>query len=47
VASHSGDTRGNAFYTEVICLAADATAGVQNFTEQQVVPPADVIKPWG
>lgn len=47
VAGHSGDTRGNEFYTEVTCLAADATAGVETFTEKQVVPPEGVIKPWG
>lgn len=47
VAGHSGDTRGNEYYTEVICLAADVTVGFQNFANQQTVPPAGVIKPYG
>ena len=47
IASHSGDTRGNEYYTEVICLAADVTVGFQNFADRQAIPPEGVIKPWG
>ncbi len=47
LASHSGDTRGNDYYTEVVCLAADVTVGFKNFLDRQTVPPAGVIKPYG
>lgn len=50
VAEHYGDTRGNEFYTEVICLAADGTAVANAELESRaalgaIPPPA--IKPWG
>ncbi|HDR8979504.1 TPA: hypothetical protein QDA95_004622 [Burkholderia vietnamiensis] len=50
---HWGDTRGNDWYTEVICLAVDATAGVDlsnkaNQSASGPVPPKlGVIKPYG
>nr|WP_322080218.1 hypothetical protein [Burkholderia cenocepacia] len=48
-----GDTRGNDWYTEVVCLAADATAGIDlankgNQSASGPVPPKlGVIKPYG
>lgn len=53
VAEHTGDTRGNDWYTEVICLSVDATAGValaNTATPGAVgpVPPRlDAIKQFG
>ena len=47
VAEHSGDTRGNEYYTEVICLAADATVLPEHFREKATVPPDNVIKRFG
>jgi len=47
VAEHTGDTRGNDWYTEVICLAADVTSIPKSFLQQQDVPPDNVIKPFG
>jgi hypothetical protein len=51
--SQSGDTRGNDWYTEVVCLAVDATlapSGLDLATKATnvsgVVPPK-VINPWG
>nr|WP_315596087.1 hypothetical protein [uncultured Cupriavidus sp.] len=47
IAEHSGDTRGNEYYTEVICLAADATVLPDNFKDKGAVPPDNVIKRFG
>lgn len=52
VAEHSGDTRGNDWYTDVICLAADGTAIATVDLESKatlgaISPPLGVIKPWG
>jgi len=47
IAEHSGDTRGNEYYTEVICLAADATVLPDNFKDKAAVPPDNVIKRFG
>lgn len=46
-AEHSGDTRGNEYYTEVICLAADATVLPKQFINRGDVPPENVIKKFG
>lgn len=47
VAEHSGDTRGNEYYTDAICLAADATVLPDNFKDKATVPPDNVIKRFG
>ena len=47
VAEHYGDTRGNDFYTDVICLAADVTVLPDNFRDKAAVPPDNVIKRFG
>ena len=47
IAEHSGDTRGNEYYTEVICLAADVTVLPDNFKDKAAVPPGNVIKKFG
>lgn len=47
IAEHSGDTRGNEYYTEVICLAADATVLPDHFVDKGTVPPDNVIKRFG
>lgn len=49
IAEHHGDTRGNEYYTEVICLAADVTVLPDSFRTRAAVPPADVavIKKYG
>ncbi|WP_455154514.1 phage protein [Cupriavidus campinensis] len=52
VAEHNGDTRGNDFYTEAICLAADGTGLANVDLENRAtlgVPqlPPNVIKRWG
>lgn len=46
-AEHYGDTRGNDFYTDVICLAADATVLPDAFRTRQTVLPDNVIKKFG
>lgn len=47
IADHTGDTRGNEYYTEVICLAADATVLPKHFDNKATVPPDSVIKRFG
>lgn len=47
IAEHSGDTRGNEYYTEVICLAADVTVLPDHFKDKGAVPPDNVIKKFG
>lgn len=49
IAEHYGDTRGNEYYTDVICLAADVTVLPESFRTRAAVPPADavVIKKYG
>lgn len=47
IAEHSGDTRGNDYYTDVICLAADVTVLPDSFKDRAAVPPANVIKRFG
>jgi hypothetical protein len=42
-AEHSGDTRGNEYYTDVICLAADVTDLPNFFIDKAAVPPENVI----
>jgi hypothetical protein len=42
VANHSGDTRGNEWYTDLVCLAADATQ-IKQFVDQSTVFPANAI----
>lgn len=49
VANHSGDTRGNEWYTDTLCLAVDATVP-SALINQATVAPADTvtpIKPFG
>ncbi len=47
IAEHYGDTRGNDFYTDVICLAADVTVLPDSFRDKAAVPPDNVIKRFG
>lgn len=47
IAEHNGDTRGNEYYTDVICLAADVTVLPDSFKDRATVPPANVIKRFG
>ncbi|SDI54028.1 phage protein [Pseudomonas panipatensis] len=50
VVNHSGDTRGNEWYTDVICLAVDATVppGLLDRPETPgAVAPAGPVKPYG
>lgn len=47
VAEHTGDTRGNDWYTEVISLAADVTVLPDSFKDKKTVPPDNVIKKYG
>ena len=47
LAEVSGDTRGEEWYTSVICLAADVTVLPDSFKDKAAVPPADVIKRFG
>ena len=47
LAEHYGDTRGNDFYTDVICLAADVTVLPDSFRDKAAVPPDNVIKRFG
>lgn len=44
VAEHSGDTRGNDFYTHLICLAADATMTPATQSLNRTPLPANVIQ---
>lgn len=44
-AEHQGDTRGNEWYTDVVCLAADVTSIPEMYKGKVVVPPANVIDP--
>ena len=46
LAEHTGDTRGNDYYTDVICLALDATMPVGLINKQGVPNPIGV-KPYG
>lgn len=45
LADHWGDTRGNDYYTEATCLAADVTA-IMNFKDRYGVPspPKEIIR---
>lgn len=47
IAEHSGDTRGNEYYTDVICLAADVSVLPDSFKDRATVPPENVIKLFG
>ncbi|MGN5479531.1 hypothetical protein ACTMU2_29345 [Cupriavidus basilensis] len=49
VAEHEGDTWGNDWYTDVICLAADVTVLPDFYKDKATVPPASVavIKKYG
>lgn len=47
LAEHDGDTWGNDWYTEVVCLAADVTVLPDSFQEKAAVPPDNVIKKFG
>lgn len=47
IAEHHGDTRGNDFYTDVICLAADVTVLPDSFQSKAAVPPDFVVKKYG
>jgi hypothetical protein len=43
IAEHNGDTRGNEYYTDVICLAADVTVLPDFYRNRGDVPPPDVV----
>lgn len=43
IAEHSGDTRGNDYYTEVTCLATDTTVLPDAYLNKATVPPEGVI----
>lgn len=45
-AEHQGDTRGNDWYTDVVCLAADVTSIPESFIQKKEVSSADVIRPF-
>ncbi|MBN4665443.1 hypothetical protein HUS70_07380 [Pandoraea nosoerga] len=45
-AEHQGDTRGNDWYTDFVCLAADVTSIPESFIQKKEVPSADVILPF-
>ncbi|WP_186086042.1 phage protein [Burkholderia gladioli] len=45
--NHRGDTRGNEWVSDAICLAADASTVAQSITDKLVVEPADAIKRFG
>lgn len=45
VAEHTGDTRGNPWYTDLVCLAADATQIPSGLLQQQTVQPESSILP--
>ncbi|MGN4188678.1 phage protein [Burkholderia gladioli] len=45
--NHKGDTRGNEWYSDALCLAADATTVAQAITDNLVVAPPNVIKRFG
>ncbi|MGH8786835.1 MAG: phage protein, partial [Cupriavidus necator] len=47
LAEHDGDTWGNDWYTETICLAADVTVLPDSFRDKAAVPPDNVIKRFG
>ncbi|RQZ89884.1 hypothetical protein DF053_08550 [Burkholderia cepacia] len=47
LAEVSGDTRGEEWYTSVVCLAADVTVLPDSFKDKAAVPSADVIKRFG
>ncbi|KWH34213.1 hypothetical protein WL99_06355 [Burkholderia cepacia] len=47
LAEVSGDTRGEEWYTSVVCLAADVTVLPDTFKDKAAVPSADVIKRFG
>jgi len=44
VANHSGDTRGNEWYTDLICLAVDATIPFSALAQTAVAPESAAIK---
>jgi hypothetical protein len=44
IASHSGDTRGQEWYTDLICLAVDATVPAQLAAQAAVLPAAASIR---
>lgn len=45
VAEHTGDTRGNPWYTDLICIAADASQIPSGLLQQTTVQPAASIQP--
>lgn len=50
VVNHSGDTRGNEWYTDVICLAIDATIPISLIDRPETpgsVGPVGPVKPYG
>ncbi len=47
VANHSGDTRGNDWYTDLICLAIDATVPKDYAKQQGVSSYLGPVKPYG
>ncbi|MFA9439395.1 hypothetical protein ACDA63_07140 [Uliginosibacterium sp. sgz301328] len=49
MADHYGDTRGNDWYSDLICLAVDATYYTEEFTRRGVIRELDTgpVKPYG
>ncbi|RRA01915.1 phage protein [Burkholderia cepacia] len=45
--NHRGDTRGNDWHSDALCLAADATSVARSITDNIRVPPENVIKRFG
>ncbi|MDD1789112.1 phage protein [Burkholderia gladioli] len=45
--NHKGDTRGNEWHSDALCLAADSTAVAKSITNNLRVVPADAIKRFG
>jgi hypothetical protein len=46
VAEHHGDTRGNDYYTDIICLSADAAKPVR-LIPKDAPRPSWGVKPFG
>ncbi|NMZ76622.1 hypothetical protein HBO32_26235 [Pseudomonas nitroreducens] len=47
IANHSGDTRGNDWYTDTVCLAVDASVPRELLPSSTAADPVTPIKPFG
>ncbi len=47
IANHSGDTRGNDWYTDTVCLAVDASVPRELLPNSTAADPVTPIKPFG